>query len=388
MQYNKSRVNKFTLKSGYFSLLAILFCCSLSNGRQLDLQYSHVGLPFAVFYNPLLIYDDSGVSFGIDTRYTDKKNYDARAALTVPVAKIGEIENALAVGVLYDSYDNYKISTGFGTYTKYFRFGSSFDIIRYDKIQDEDERFGLSVNLAFGTEITESKVVSLVFHNVLVDERNDGNLHGLTLGFGGALNPNVLLNTRFTGYIHQGKVKRTEGGASLNFYTPNFILRNNVDYSMNASTGFDITRNQGQKIKNKFFMNIGVSFFRKPALTAALIGINKNESYLAFLYNSNKKEYDGAVYSNLEFTESDDGKQFFHLRHGSGKIESWVLSLEEGGGRAVRTFSGGNVIPLTVEWDGLDYKGDLVENQAIRARLVIQDTRRNVRESETIIIKR
>ena len=390
MRYNRSRVNKFALRKVNFSLLAILFCYVSPFGGQLDLQYNHVGLPFAVFYNPSLIYDNSGVSFGVDTRYAGKNNHDVRAALTIPVVNSVNVGSAFSVGMLYDSYDNYQISTGFGTYFKYFKLGASFDIISREKIDSgNDEKLGLCVNLALAADIMERRTVSFVFHNVLVDERNERNVHGLTLGFGGILNPNLLLNTRVTGYIDKGAARRTEGGASLNFYIPQFILKNNIDYSMNASTGFDIIHYyQGRKTNNKFFMNIGVALFKKPTLAAALIGVDKNSSYIAFLYNSNNAEYNENIYSNLKLTESDNGQQFFHLEYGSGKIESWVLSLEEGSGRIVRTFSGGNVIPSVIEWDGLNYKGDIVKDQAIRARLVIQDKRKNVRESETIVIKR
>lgn len=404
MRYNLSGINKPAFKTGCFFLLTVFFCGNLSFAGQLDLQYNHVGLPFAVFYNSSLIYDNSGVSLGVDTRYAGKNNHDVRASLTVPVAKAGgekgyrsEYEDedwftrglggAFSVGMLYDSYDNYQISTGFGAYTKYFQFGASFDILYDDKIEDENEKLGLAVNLALAKEIMEHRLVSLVFRNVLVDERNERNWRGLTFGFGGVLNPNLILNTRLTGYVDRGKAKCMEGGASLNFYIPQFILKSSVDYSMNASAGFDIIRPQGQKTDNKFFMNIGVSLFRKSALTAALVGVDKSQNYLALLYNSNKKE-DSALYLNLKFTESDSGKQFFHPECGSGKIESWILSLEDGGGRVIRTFSGGNIIPRTIEWDGLDYKEVFVKDLAIRAKLVVHDKRKNIYESETIIIKR
>jgi len=409
------------LKNGYFSLLIILFCYSQTSGRQLDLQYSHMGLPFAVFYNPLLIHDNSGVAFGADAIYADKNNHDVRTAVSIPVVNVDNIASAFSVGILYDSYNNYQISTGFGAYTKHFRFGSSFDIINYDKngkigdvsnindindienpgdidvdidtdgdifIYDYD-KLGLSVNLAFGRDIMKRGVVSLIFRNILVDERNENNPHGLTLGFGGALNPNLLLNTHFTGYISKGEAKRKEGGASLSFYIPQFILKNDVDYSMNASAGFDIVRNQGQKINNKFFLNVGVSFFKKPALAAAVAGVHKNDNYFALLYNSNKKLHDAStLYTSLKFTESNSGKHFFHLECGGGKIVSWILSLEDGSGKVIRTFSGGNVVPQTIEWDGSNYKGESIENQAVRAKLIVRDERKTVRESETVIIRR
>jgi len=388
MLNNLSRIDKLAVKNGYLSLLIILFCYEISFGRQLDLQYSHVGLPFAVFYNPSLIYDNSGVSLGADMRYADKKNNDVRVAINVPVAKSENMGGAFSVGMLYDSYDNYQISTGFGANTKYFQFGTVFNIVHCDETEDEEERLGLLVDLAFSKEITARRIASVVFRNVLVDERTDENRYGLTLGFGGVLNPNLLLNTNFTGYIDKGKVKRTEGGASINFYIPQFILKNSVDYSMNASTGFDITRDQGKSINNKFFMNIGVSFFRKPHLAAALIGVNKNENYFAVLYNSGKEEFENNLHANLKFTKSDCGKQYFHIECGGANVDSWILHLEDGSGRVIRTFSGGNVVPQTIEWNGLDYKGDSAEDlQAIRARLVVQDKRRNVRDSETIIIR-
>jgi len=388
MWYNTSRVNKFALRKCYFSLLAVLFCYVSLNGRQLDLQYNHIGLPFAVFYNPSLIYDDSGLSFGVDTRYGDKDNHDVRAVFTVPVIKTDNTGGAFSVGMLYDSYDNYRISAGFGSYLRYFKFGASFDVTSHDKIDNsDDDKLGLGVNLAVSADIMERRTVSFVFHNVLVDERDETNSRGLTLGLGGVLSPNLLLNSRVTGYIDKGAARRTEGGATLSFYIPQFILKNNIGYSMNASAGFDIVHfYQGRKTDNKFFMNIGVSVLKKPNLCAALFGIDKDRSYIALLYNSDKKEYDGAVYSNLKFTESDSS-MYFHLECG-GKIESWILSLEEGSGKVVRTFSGGNVVPQTIEWDGLDYKGDAVEGQPIRARLIVKDKRKSVRESETVVIKR
>jgi len=392
MLNNLSGVNKSARESCYFSLLIILFCYISPFARQLDLQYNHVGLPFAVFYNPSLIYDNSGVSFGADTRYADKNNHDVRIALTIPAARFVDAGSAFSVGMLYHSDDSYQISTGFGADINYFKFGTSFDIVNYGKIyddDDEDKKFGLCVNFAFAREMMEYGIVSVVFHNILVDERNGENRRGLTFGLGGALNPYLLLNTRMTGYIDsEYKAKRTETGASFNFYIPQFILNNKFDYSMNAATGFDIIRNSGKKINNKFFMNVGVSLFKKPTLAGALIGVDKNSNYLAVLYNSDKTDYNETLSSNLKFTESDNGQLFFHLECGSRKIESWILNLENGSGKTVRTFSGGNVVPQTIEWNGLDYKGDSVKDQAIRAKLVIQDRRKNVSESETIVIKR
>jgi len=388
-------------KSKYIFLFAILLYFCAAFGRPLDLQYSYTGLPFAVFYNPALILDNSGYIFGLDTEYKDKSDHNFRSSLVVPLDKVKTEENfrsgnfrgdgrqirngrnAVSFGLMYDSFDNYQISAGFGTFTRLFQAGASFDIT-----SSNNDGHDLSVNLGISKEAAPNKVFSLAVRNVVVSDRRRETLPGLSVGFGGILHQSLMFmpfNFVHTCYIDSDGIDRFETSGSIKLDFMPILMRNNASYSMNASVGFTLRNN---KRDDEVFVNFGIAFMNRPSLSAVFVGANGEHKYGAILYNSSGDDFNSDLYANIRYVETDYGEIIFNLESGGGKIESWILKIEDSGNREIRTFSGGSIVPSTIKWDGLDRKRSPVKNQVVHARLIVIDDRKNVCESRVLSLKR
>jgi hypothetical protein len=136
-----------------FRPLIILFLLlSASFGRPFDWQYNSISTPFAVFYNPALLGNNPGSTFGVDMKYVDSADYDVRGAVVIPVGRVLSHEDhvlmndgrnryfkypntsyrssrtAVSVGGVYAGDSSYQLSAGFAAPLRFIQSGASFDL--------------------------------------------------------------------------------------------------------------------------------------------------------------------------------------------------------------------------------------------------------------------
>jgi len=81
---------------------------------------------------------------------------------------------------------------------------------------------------------------------------------------------------------------------------------------------------------------------------------------------------DDYLISRLECASVDGGRMVFGMNAGGGAVNSWVLKIETHGGNSIKTFSGGNVLPSSVLWDGLSSEGNELEDDIVYVKLVVR----------------
>jgi len=411
-----------TARRVMFGVICIFFAYSPSIGRPFDWQYNYVSTPFAVFYNPSHIGNNAGYAFGLDARYLDRENYDGRFALVVPVgddpARDGSGQtgkggynyltspyitgrNAVSFGGMYaggTAGGSYFLTTGFTgpMYTKrLIRGGASVDIA-----YGASETPAVSLNISAGAPVAGNSLVSLVAHNVFANNRDYGNLFGLSAGAVGLLysNPYVFsipYDFQISFYFDEKKVSRTEGIARLSFdLTPMLAGRERTGQTVMLSGGYGFVNHVGKESERKICAALGIVFINRASSAAVLGGYGREEgSYGALMYNLFRESSRSLFAADdisavLKHSEADSGRIIFTLDCRGANIESWVLRIEGLGDRTVRTFSGGNVVPATVLWDRLDSDGKpLGERESVRARLVVRRKNGAVVESNRVDIE-
>jgi len=395
----------------------IFFLSSMSFSRPFDWQYNYISTPFAVFYNPSLIGNNAGYAFGLDARYENRKDYDGRLALVIPVGDTVERDysrddgkgydyltspyifgrNAISVGGMYTNDDNYFATTGFTTpiYRNYLiRGGASVDFA-----YNPDESPSVSLNAAVSAPVVESNLISLTVHNFFASDRSYGNFFGLSTGAAGMLYSSPYLffipyDFQFSFYFDKGKVNRTEGVVRLSFdLTPMLAGRERTGQTVTVSGGYGFVNYAGGGSDRLVYAALGVVFINRASSAAVWGGHAREEgTYGALMYNSfresNRSLFASNVFSAvLQHSETDIGQILFTLDCHGTNVESWVLRIDGMGGKTVKTFSGGNVIPATILWDRLDSEGKpLKENEPVHARLVVRRRNGAVVESNRIDI--
>jgi len=398
-------------------ILCICFLSSLSFCRPFDWQYNYVSTPFAVFYNPSLIGNNAGYAFGLDARYENREDYDGRFALVIPVGSAAKRDsyndngkgydyltspyifgrNAISVGGMYTSGEDYFFSTGFTTpiYTNYLiRGGTSVDFA-----YNPDESPTVSLNAAVSAPLVESNLVTLTVHNFFASDRKYENYFGLSTGAAGMLysNPYIFLipyDFQFSFYFDKGKINRTEGIVRLSFdFTPILAGREKTGQTVTVSGGYGFVNYAGGGSDGKVYAALGIVFINRASSAAVWGGYGRREgSYGAVMYNS-FRESNRSLFATDDFSavlkhnETDSGQILFTLDCRGTNVESWVLRIDGLGGRTVKTFSGGNVVPATIRWDVLDSEGNpLKQNEPVHARLVVKGRNGTVIESNRLDI--
>ena len=404
-----------------YCVFCVIFLCSLSLGRPFDWQYNYTGAPFALFYNPSLIGNNAGYAFGLDGRYLDGKDYDGRFALVAPVGSnvwqddyIGREgydyltspyifgRNAVSIGGMYkngEDGEDYFASAGFTTpiYTRYLiRGGASVDFA-----YNPDSSLAVSLNAAVSAPVAESNLVSLTAHNIYANDRNYDNRFGFSIGAAGLLysDPYLFLvpyDFQFSFYFKDnGKIDRTEAIARLSFdLTPLLAGRERTGQTVTVSGGYGfVNQAGGGRPEMLAYAALGIVFVNRASAASFWGGHGRKEGgYGAFMYNSFKENSRRLfarddITAALKHSETDSGQTLFTLDCRGTNIESWVLRIDGLGGRTIRTFSGGNVVPATILWDGLDSEGKpLKENEPVQARLIVTRRTGAVVESDWVNI--
>jgi hypothetical protein len=378
-----------------------------------------MGSPFAVFYNPSLLGSNPGYTFGLDTKL-DSANYDFRGALTIPVSKVMRRENlfkensnryfryanqsyrssmsAVSIGGIYAGEDNYQLSAGFAAPIYLVQSGLSFDFLYRG-----EEAIG-GVNLMFSADMPRymrGRMLYAGFNNLIVSDRDGTNDMSILIGTAGILEGNdsrVLFmpyDLSLVSYIKNGSISHVEGTARINLdLTAVHTSRETFGQLPSAAAGYTLIRKKGGAVSHKIFVNLGISFINRSSSAGLLGSYGKaseyDEQHLAFFYSTFKRGEvigtDGDIIAGLSYGDAGDGKWFFALTSAGTTVRSWVLRIENSRGGSVKTYSGGNVVPSTILWDGLTGDGNAVEDQVVFVKLVLNGDSRVV-ESNSVGIE-
>jgi len=418
-----SLITTFTLLS-----LTLLLSPWQTSARPFDWYYSRFATPFAVFYNPALLGSNPGPTVGLDMRYADTLDYDARLAVTVPISRVMRREEHMREsvrrnrkygyanssylssetaisfgGAVYAGDENYDLSIGATTPVRMVQTGLSLYFTRRSgSVTGSDSVTGV-VNLGFSANVMRSGIVYFAFNNINIF--NVKNMLNSDLGFSLGTSGSPFSDTNkvflpydilFT-YTPKGDITvgRLSGMLRLNLDLTYIYTSRDVTGQMAvASAGYGFVRNERGAISQSVFASLGLEFVNKASAAALAGGYGyrtgrSDETYGAFMYSSVNKTGVGSDYdliSRMYCSAVDSGRVVFGLYTGNAYVNSWVMRIETHGGESIKTFSGGNVVPASIIWDGLNSDGDRIEDDVVYAKLVIRGENKVI-ESETVSLE-
>jgi len=396
----------------FFILFSVVF------SRPFDWQYNNISVPFAVFYNPALLGNVPGSTFGIDVKYADSADYDVRGALIIPVGRVLRREDhssmnysrhryfgypntsyrssrtAVSVGGIYAGEDNYQLSAGFTAPMRFVQPGASFDLTY--RGGDPAMSFNAGIGANIPSLVGGSGMLYVVTQNLVTNDVDAAGRFKLTFGTSGMTTsrPDVYsipYDFFFSLHFGRGSVQTTEGTARLSIdLTRANTVSGTVGQSAAATVGYSFLRERSGSVDNRFFINVGIVFINKKS-AASLMGSygSKDEMFGAFTYSLLKKDViqtDKDIHAGLTHTIDDDSSVIFGLLSVGTTITSWVLKIEDPSGANIRTYSGGNAVPSSILWDGTDSEGVKVEEEILYAKLVLKGHNRVV-ETKAITIE-
>lgn len=410
-------------------ILALMTIFSLSpqiSSRPFDWYYNSFAAPFALFYNPALIGNNPGPTVGIDTRYADSADYDARVAFTVPLSKVMKreerlrenilknvkhtytnssymsSETSISFGGIYTAEEDYHLGIGFTTPIRMIQTGITLGL-EYRNDPDSDRNIAVgTVNVGLSSNMIRNSIFFFTINkanNILMNDQRYINDIGFSIGTSG--NPffdtgKIFLpyDVLFT-YMSNGNkfaVGRLMGTLRLNLdLTDIYTSRDITGQMIMASIGYNVIRDEYRRVSHSVFASIGMKFINKASSSALAGEYNmrsgrNDETHGAFMYSLVNKTgvfTDNYLISNLQCMTVDSNRVVFGMDAGDVAINSWVLKIETHGGDNIKTFSGGNVIPASIIWDGLNSEGDKLEDDIVYAKLVVRGDRRVI-ESKLI----
>jgi hypothetical protein len=425
-------MKKSSLVLIYALVLLIIFLLPRQvSARPFDWYYSRFATPFAVFYNPALIGSNPGSTIGLDMRYADTVDYDARLALTIPLSRVLKreeylregarknrkynyanpsymsSETTISLGGIYAGDEDYDINVGFATPIRMIQTGLSLCLAhRNDNVTGNDIING-TMNIGFSANVMRSGIVYFMVNNINIYNFNSmltrgsdvTNDLGFSLGTSGSpfsdttkifLPYDILFTYTPTGDIFT--IGRLAGMLRLNLdLTYVYTSRDITGQMAVASLGYGFLRNEYGKISHNVFASLGLEFVNKASSSALAGGYgarsgHSEEANGAFMYSLVNKAgvvTDEYLVSRIYCVSVDSARVIIGMSSGGAPVHSWVLKIETHGGDNIKTFSGGNVIPASIIWDGLSSEGDKPEDDVIYAKLVIRGEKRVV-ESEMI----
>jgi hypothetical protein len=377
---------------------------------------------------------------GFDTRYADSADYDARFALTVPLGRVLRREehiresargnrkysyanpsymssaSSISFGGIYAGGEDYDLGIGFAAPVRMVQTGLSLNLAHRGSSATGYEMVSGTVNLGFSANVMSSGIVYFAVNNIniynvntmLTGDRKEENDLGFSLGTSGSpfsdtgkiFLPYDILFT-YTPKGDKVTIGRLAGMLRLNLdLTYIYTSRGITGQMAVASAGYGFVRDEYRRISHSVFASLGMEFVNK-ASSAALAGgygsrggynarnRSGNDTHGAFMYSLVNKTgvgTDNDLVSRIYCAAADSDHVVFGLYTGNADINSWVLKIETHGGGNIKTFSGGNVIPASILWDGLSSEGGKLEDDIIYAKLVVRG-REKVAESEMVSVE-
>jgi hypothetical protein len=384
--------------------------------RPFDLQYSRLGIPFSIFYNPGLLGNNSGYTFGFDAMHIDSANYDVRGAVVIPIGKVMKYDDhirensgnkyfkyantshksskfAISAGGMYVNEENFQLSAGFAVPLNLVQSGVAVDFTQGDDDPVITAKVGFSADIP---PVMKGNLLHLTFHNLIATERNGANDFGISVGVSGIpFSSPRMFYMPYDFFFHvnldSGGVSAVEGLARINLdLTSIYTSVGAAGQTVSASLGYNFIRQKNEAVTHKFFASLGVVFIGKSSSTAISgsygDGDEKHGMIVYSAFGDNGVTGDKGIHAAMTVVKIDE-KYLFDIESGGSSVRSWVLRIDDQKGANVKTFSGGNIVPSSILWDGLTSGGLPVEDGILLAKLVIMG-KNSVIQSNTIEIER
>lgn len=374
----------------YLFLLSDIFSSPLKNG------HDRIGNPFLIYYNPSLICKQTGMPIGGEYLY----NYTT--GRNVFITGFSETFSASGVSLSYKREDEDKVntlSTAFSTFYKNISFGSSFHFL----FSQSEPVFTFDAGISY--HFKEKRYVGLVFNNIFTTDTMYSHVPEAVVCAGGNVPWIDKLYFDFQGIIQFIDIKENAlsyggdlsiqkfffKGPSLSIYTQGNVLYNTekkLEWAVKPLLGF-----------HHSFKRFSVGIYAGYEMV-----YEDNRSNIALsiyfnpLHTKNKKglSCDIQVSSPVLVFYSDNNTILITITgvfsHKDVTVKRWnlivtkekFLSLD-----AVRAYSGGNIPPSSIVFDGRNIKGELLESGTYYLQLILIDSMNRVVSSsyKKIIIK-
>jgi len=412
-----------------FLTILLLPCRLLS--RPFDWYYSRFATPFAIFYNPSLLGSNPGPTVGLDMRYADTTDYDARLAVTLPLSRVlrreehlresarrnrkygyanpsyMSSETSISFGGIYAGDTDYDLSVGFATPIRMIQTGVSLYLTHRNDAATGKDIVNGDMNICFNANVMRSGIVYFSINNINIYKLNNISTDrstdfGFSLGTSGSpfsdtstiFLPYDILFT-YTPKGDKITVGRLSGMLRLNLdLTYIYTNRDIIGQMAVASIGYGFLRDEYRKVSHNIFASVGLEFVNKASSSALAGGYGarsgrSDETHGAFMYSVVNKTgvgNDDDLVSRIYCSQVDSNRVVFGMYTGNVDINSWVMKIETHGGGNIKTFSGGNVIPGSIIWDGLSSEGNKLDDDIVYAKLVVRGKDKVV-ESEKVSIE-
>lgn len=365
-----------------FFFMYILFATGFSS--PLEIGNDGFGNPFLIYDNPALIVRQHGAPTGCSFYYNSSlKKYSFIAGIIESFKK-----SAFAIAYNKNTQEGFNtFSTAFSTAYKQISFGSSFHFL-FSKKEPE-----FTLDAGFSYHFKEKRYAGLVVKNIInVDTSNEllarelnittgGNIPRLKRMFYTVQGLGILYNLKNRDYGYGGIVnihKFFFTNPSLSLYSMGRVVYKHtgeLEWLVEVMAGY-------HHLFNRFALGIytGYEYLSQSEKSRISCSMYCNPLYRRKLGDFNcsieldspKMTPDGdRIHDNVIITI----KGIFYKE--DVKVKRWTLLItdtKDPEGTIIRTFSGGNIPPSSIQWDGRDTKGNVVKNGTYYLKLIIIDS--------------
>ncbi len=365
----------------YLFLILFLFFVRVVYSSPLETGNDRVGNPFLIFYNPSLICKQTGMPVGGNFLYNNNLGENSF------ILGFSETFSSSGVSLCYSNgeyEDINKISTAFSTFYKNLSFGSSFHFL----FSSYEPVFTFDAGLSY--HFKDKRYAGAVFRNIFLTDTLYSLAPEAVICAGGNIPWVDRLSFDFQAIVQLIDIKERElayggdlsiqkfffKGPFLSVYTRGKVLYNTEDtleWAVEPVLGFHHAFE-----RFSFGIYSGYKVFYKE---------DKNKISLSFYVNplNSKKKKDLSCEIHLSKTKlilDGDNDNILISINGvfSNKkvtVKRWnLLVTKEKNSKidAVKTYSGGNIPPSSIVFDGRNVKGELLNSGTYYIQLILIDS--------------
>jgi len=374
------------LTKKFFLYVLWLPCLMITPGFSSPLVIGNDGFgnPFLIINNPAMINRQKGVPIGFSFYYnTSLQKYLILTGFSESFDK-----SAFSINYLKDTQEEYnRFSTAFSTACKMISFGASFHFLFFD----EEPDFTLDAGITY--HFKERRYIGLVMKNILeIDNGNELLARELCLTGGGNI-PKVdrlFFTAKARGILFDFKEKDYGYGGDINvhkfiFNNPSLsiYLKGTVLYAHDKNLTWNMESLLGYHHRfNRFSLGIyaGYKHYSLSEMNSVVFSIYYNPLFkrkigdldCSLELNSSKMTPNGDnIHDNVVITIRGS------FQKDEVRIKRWTILItdeKDRKGAVIKTFSGGNVPPTSIVWEGRNNEGNLVKNGTYYIKLILVDS--------------
>ncbi len=377
----------------YPPLLIFLLVIQYGFSSPLEKCSEGYGNPFILYFNPSLISRQAGGPIGTSFYYGGaSKQYTLSTGFIETFKRSGF--SLCYVRKNHDYFNN--ISTAFSSLYKDVSFGAAFHFV----FSGSEPLFTMDVGGSY--HFTETRYIGLVFKNIFdVDTSNELLSREMRISTGGEI-PRIskmYYTVQAIATLYSFKDREAGVGGDVNIHK--FFFKNP---SLSVYSRGKVFYNREKEIEWAVEAAAGYHHFFNRFVFGVYAGyeypgnIEKSKISLSFYFNPQYKKSMPKLSCTIkltspEITPNGDGINDKVIIDVDGvfsnrevKTKRWTMVVKKdltSKDNIIRTFSGGNIPPSSILWDGRDTNGHLVDNGTYYIQLFIIDTIDRVVSSST-----